>query len=46
MDHPIQRGMRNWTALPEHVHHFTDDLTGFLEAITTGDEKANPDNRG
>ena len=45
MDHPIQRGMRNWTALPEHVHHFTDDLTGFLEAIATGDETADPTTR-
>ena len=33
MDHPIQRDMRNWTALPNHVHHLTDDLTAFLREI-------------
>lgn len=35
MDHPIQRDMRNWNALPEHVHHLTDDLTAFLQMIDT-----------
>jgi putative hydrolase of the HAD superfamily len=33
MDHPIQRDMRNWSDLPEHVHHLTDDLTAFLQMI-------------
>jgi putative hydrolase of the HAD superfamily len=30
MDHPAQAQMRKWTALPEHIHHATDDLTAFL----------------
>lgn len=33
VDHPIQRDMRNWQQLPEHVHHLTDDLTAFLAEI-------------
>jgi putative hydrolase of the HAD superfamily len=33
VDHPIQIKMRSWTELPSHVHHMTDDLTAFLEAI-------------
>jgi putative hydrolase of the HAD superfamily len=33
MDHPIQRDMSNWTSLPQHVHHITDDLTAFLDKI-------------
>ena len=37
MDHPIQREMRQWTALPDHVHHLTDDLTAFLGAIEIDD---------
>ncbi len=37
MDHPIQRDMRKWSALPEHIHHFTDDLTAFLEMIAVND---------
>jgi putative hydrolase of the HAD superfamily len=31
-DHPVQRLIRGWTEPPEHVHHMTDDLTGFLVA--------------
>ncbi len=30
VDHPVQLKMRSWTALPDHVHHMTDDLTAFL----------------
>ena len=30
IDHPSQLAMRKWTALPEHVHHLTHDLTEFL----------------
>lgn len=30
VDHPVQLKMRSWTSLPEHVHHMTEDLTGFL----------------
>lgn len=32
-DHPIQTKIRSWTEPPEHVHHMTDDLTGFLDGI-------------
>ncbi len=34
MDHPVQREMRKWTELPEHVHHLTYDLTGFLGGLS------------
>lgn len=37
MDHPIQREMRSWTALPDHIHHATDDLVAFLTAIEADD---------
>lgn len=30
IDHPAQLKMRTWTALPEHIHHETDDLARFL----------------
>ncbi|MFM1816471.1 MAG: hypothetical protein RLZ98_3166 [Pseudomonadota bacterium] len=33
MDHPIQQKIRSWTAPPEHVHHMTADLNGFLRTI-------------
>lgn len=33
MDHPIQRDMRDWQELPQHVHHLTDDLAAFLAEI-------------
>ncbi len=36
-DHPVQLQMRNWTELPAHIHHKTDDLTGFLKAIPKRD---------
>jgi putative hydrolase of the HAD superfamily len=29
-DHPAQQQIRTWTKLPEHIHHATEDLTGFL----------------
>ncbi len=32
-DHPVQLQMRNWAELPAHIHHKTDDLTGFLQAV-------------
>ena len=32
-DHPIQAKIKNWAKPPEHVHHMTDDLTGFLAGI-------------
>ncbi|MDX2308727.1 MAG: pyrimidine 5'-nucleotidase [Hyphomicrobium sp.] len=37
MDHPAQIDMRTWTALPDHVHHLTEDLVRFLSAIDTRD---------
>ncbi len=42
MDHPIQRDMRNWTSLPEHVHHLTDDLTAFLQQIGIDEGPGDP----
>ncbi|MCG8563409.1 MAG: pyrimidine 5'-nucleotidase [Hyphomicrobiales bacterium] len=33
-DHPAQRGMDDWEAPPDHVHHITEDLTGFLSDVT------------
>lgn len=33
MDHPSQLEMRTWTELPEHIHHFTEDLAEFLGGI-------------
>jgi putative hydrolase of the HAD superfamily len=32
-DHPVQQKIRAWTAPPEHVHHMTDDLARFLQAL-------------
>ncbi len=32
-DHPVQSQMRTWTKLPQHIHHATEDLTGFLEQV-------------
>ncbi len=34
MDHPVQKKMKTWTELPDHVHHMTENLTGFLQAIS------------
>lgn len=30
VDHPVQEQMKRWTELPQHIHHMTLDLTGFL----------------
>ena len=30
IDHPVQIEMRKWRELPAHIHHMTDDLTGFI----------------
>lgn len=46
MDHPIQRDMRRWTELPEHIHHLTDDLTAFLKLIEVVEEPARPADQG
>jgi putative hydrolase of the HAD superfamily len=32
-DSPVQRKIRSWTKPPAHVHHVTQDLAGFLQAI-------------
>ena len=33
LDHPVQEAMQRWTELPQHIHHMTEDLCTFLEAI-------------
>lgn len=33
VDHPAQLNVRTWTQLPEHIHHMTTDLQGFLEGL-------------
>jgi putative hydrolase of the HAD superfamily len=33
VDHPVQIEMRKWRELPPHIHHMTEDLTGFLTAL-------------
>lgn len=33
LDHPVQEAMKSWTALPEHIHHMTEDLCEFLASI-------------
>jgi putative hydrolase of the HAD superfamily len=33
LDHPSQKGIAEWRALPTHVHHITGDLAGFLGEI-------------
>jgi len=35
IDHPVQKTMKTWTALPDHIHHQTKDLTGFLTTAIT-----------
>lgn len=39
-DHPIQHKIKEWSEPPKHVHHMTEDLTGFLDAIS--DQRENP----
>ena len=36
LDHPVQQQMKSWTELPDHIHYATEDLTGFLRAISAG----------
>lgn len=36
LDHPVQQQMKTWTALPDHIHHMTLDLCGFLAATARG----------
>ena len=33
IDHPAQLQMRNWRALPDHIHFATDCLTSFLNSL-------------
>ena len=30
VDHPVQLSIRNWQKPPDHIHHMTEDLAGFL----------------
>jgi putative hydrolase of the HAD superfamily len=30
IDHPAQHKVRDWQALPDHIHHMTRDLTAFI----------------
>lgn len=32
-DHPIQHEIASWEKPPEHVHHMTEDLNGFLGTV-------------
>lgn len=32
-DHPIQREIKTWKTPPEHVHHMTEDIAGFLNQV-------------
>ncbi len=32
-DHPSQAKIDAWDVLPAHVHHYTEDLTGFVESV-------------
>jgi putative hydrolase of the HAD superfamily len=32
-EHPAQKAMAEWRVLPAHIHHITDNLTGFLEEV-------------
>jgi putative hydrolase of the HAD superfamily len=44
IDHPTQRAMTEWRTLPAHIHHMTDNLTGFLEDVLAATApEANPE---
>ena len=43
-DHPVQQAIRAWSAPPEHVHHMTFELAGFLAPL--GTSRAPPPNAG
>ncbi|MDH3582125.1 MAG: pyrimidine 5'-nucleotidase [Hyphomicrobiales bacterium] len=38
LDHPVAHDIRSWTARPDHIHHMTEDLCTFLDAIVDGPE--------
>lgn len=42
IDHPAHKAMASWTQPPPHVHHMTDDLTGFLEVLGSRPQSAQP----
>ncbi len=33
-DHPVQHDIAGWEKSPAHIHHVTDNLTGFLQGIS------------
>lgn len=35
VDHPVQLEIKQWTALPVHIHHQTKDLPGFLTSVVS-----------
>jgi putative hydrolase of the HAD superfamily len=37
IDHPLQQKVAEWRELPAHVHHMTDNLTGFLAPLGVKD---------
>ncbi|MEW5962697.1 MAG: pyrimidine 5'-nucleotidase [Pseudomonadota bacterium] len=40
IDHPVQYEIRRWGVPPEHVHHMTEDLAGFLAPLGAGHPSA------
>jgi putative hydrolase of the HAD superfamily len=40
LDHPVQEQMKRWTELPDHIHHMTENLRGFLAEATGGRQPA------
>ncbi|HEX2841430.1 pyrimidine 5'-nucleotidase [Hyphomicrobium sp.] len=39
VDHPVQEKMKAWAELPDHIHHMTLDLTGFLSTGRHADDR-------
>lgn len=33
IDHPVQLKIREWTTPPDHIHHMTENLAGFLGTV-------------
>ncbi len=38
IEHPAQKAMAEWRVPPAHIHHITDDLTGFLQEVLAATE--------
>ena len=38
IEHPAQKAMAEWRVPPAHIHHITDDLTGFLQKVLAATE--------